>query len=109
MILANQFQENGRQEGIPVLGMSERVPILQYANDTMLFLGRSNKVQAKIQSCFTIFSLISGLKINLPKSVIYWVGVDLPCISHLAADLGCQVGNLPVNYLGLPMGKRSLC
>lgn len=90
-------------------GLSERVPILQYANDTILFLRRTEQVQAKIQSCFTIFSLILGLKINLHKSVVYGVEKDIPWASTLTTDFGCKIGNFPMNYFGLLFRGGILC
>lgn len=40
---------------------------------------------------------------NFGKSVIIAVG-GVPGIKTLIADFGCRVGNLPLPYLGLPLG-----
>lgn len=56
-----------------------------------------------------IFSLISGLKINLHKCVVYWVGHDFQLASQLAFNIGCRVGSLPMKYFGLPLRDRMLC
>jgi hypothetical protein len=46
---------------------------------------------------------VIGLKVNLGKSELVPVGkVSYP--EGLAAILGCKVGSLPMNYLGLPLG-----
>ncbi|RVW88888.1 putative ribonuclease H protein [Vitis vinifera] len=45
----------------------------------------------------------SGLKINLGKSEIIPVG-EMEDIEELAVEIGCRVGSLPSQYLGLPLG-----
>ncbi|RVX01714.1 Cytochrome c oxidase assembly protein COX11, mitochondrial [Vitis vinifera] len=45
----------------------------------------------------------SGLRINLAKSEIIPVG-EVEEIQELAVELGCRVGSLPSQYLGLPLG-----
>ncbi|RVW74224.1 hypothetical protein CK203_055972 [Vitis vinifera] len=56
-------------------------------------------------------SAASGLKINLGKSEIIPVG-EVEDIEELAVEIGCRVGSLPSQYLGLPLGapnKASRC
>ena len=47
---------------------------------------------------------LSGLKINLDKSVILPAG-DVENIEQLACELGCKAGILPLTYLGLPLSN----
>ena len=47
--------------------------------------------------------MASSLRINLAKSEIIPVG-DVEEIEELAVELGCRVGSLPSQYLGLPLG-----
>ncbi|RVW74015.1 hypothetical protein CK203_055872 [Vitis vinifera] len=49
------------------------------------------------------FEAASGLKINLGKSEIIPVG-EVEDIEELAVEIGCRVGSLPSQYLGLPLG-----
>ena len=49
------------------------------------------------------FEAASGLRINLAKSEIIPVG-EVKEIEELAVELGCRVGSLPSQYLGLPLG-----
>ncbi|RVW52460.1 putative ribonuclease H protein [Vitis vinifera] len=44
----------------------------------------------------------SGLRINLAKNEIILVG-EVEEIHELAVELGCRVGSLPFQYLGLPL------
>ncbi|XP_059635896.1 uncharacterized protein LOC132278084 [Cornus florida] len=52
------------------------------------------------------FAAVSGLKINVGKSVFVPVG-DVLDISSLDTVLGCGVGAFPLPYLGLPLGVSS--
>ncbi|RVX02862.1 hypothetical protein CK203_023169 [Vitis vinifera] len=49
------------------------------------------------------FEVASGLRINLDKSEIIPVGV-VEEIEEMVVELGCRVGSLPSQYLGLPLG-----
>ncbi|GKB46476.1 RNA-directed DNA polymerase, eukaryota [Tanacetum coccineum] len=52
------------------------------------------------------FNLQRGLKLNLHKSNLYGVGVDLTEVSNLALVTGCQAKCLHFSYLGLPVGSN---
>ncbi|RVW12518.1 putative ribonuclease H protein [Vitis vinifera] len=65
---------------------------------------RANKDQVSHLSWILIwFEAASGLRINLAKSEIIPVG-EVEEILEMAAELGCRVGSLPSQYLGLPLG-----
>lgn len=49
------------------------------------------------------FEVVSGLGLNLRKSVLIVVG-DVSNLDQLAADLNCGQGKLSSIYLGLPLG-----
>jgi len=49
------------------------------------------------------FEAVSGLKINLAKSVPFPVG-DVDNVDELAGIMGCGVYSLPLKYLGLSLG-----
>ena len=48
---------------------------------------------------------ISGLKIDLEKSLILPIG-NVENLDELAFELGCRIGAIPSTYLGLPLGMR---
>ncbi|XP_071728802.1 uncharacterized protein [Rutidosis leptorrhynchoides] len=59
------------------------------------------------------FSIGSGVrqgdplvKGKSPKSCLYGVGVNSVEIEALARRMGCQAGNFPFIYLGLPIGTN---
>jgi hypothetical protein len=49
------------------------------------------------------FEAVSGLKVNLSKSTLVLVG-SLDDVDQLAGHLGCGTSDLPLKYLGLPLG-----
>ena len=51
------------------------------------------------------FEAITGLKVNIGKSEIVPVGVVVS-LNTLAGVLGCNVGRLPMIYLGIPLGAH---
>ena len=52
-----------------------------------------------------LFEALSGMLINLEKSLIIPVG-DVEDPELLAQELGCNINSLPTSYLGLPLGAR---
>jgi hypothetical protein len=62
-------------------------------------------VQA-IDDLLICFELVSGLKVNLAKSILVPMG-DVSNVGALVEVLGCEVGTLPIPYLGLPWGPGS--
>nr|GEW14102.1 hypothetical protein [Tanacetum cinerariifolium] len=51
------------------------------------------------------FEKASGLKMKLPKSRIFKVGIDIEDVETVASSFGCMHGPIPFMYLRLPMGK----
>lgn len=80
--------------------------ILEYADDTILFLRRSNDLKVRPWRYLRIFTIILGIRINLHRSQLVGVGTDQEEAHRLASLLGCQVGTLPMKYLGLQLGGR---
>ncbi|KAL4565722.1 hypothetical protein LXL04_029825 [Taraxacum kok-saghyz] len=79
---------------------------LFYADDA-LFVGEwscSNlKNLARILNCFNV---VSGLKVNFHKSKVFGIGVAEDETSSYASILGCEAGQFPFNYLGVPVGAN---
>jgi hypothetical protein len=62
---------------------------LLFADDTLVFL--------------VCFEAVAGLKVNLSKSALFPVGL-VDNVGQLAGLLGCGSGEVPLKYLGLPLG-----
>nr|GEX84742.1 RNA-directed DNA polymerase, eukaryota, reverse transcriptase zinc-binding domain protein [Tanacetum cinerariifolium] len=48
----------------------------------------------------------NGLKVNLSKSILFGVGVDLSKVEVVASSLNCLHDSIPFLYLGLLVGKN---
>ncbi|XP_071707965.1 uncharacterized protein [Rutidosis leptorrhynchoides] len=73
--------------------------------DDVLFVGEWNDTNAcNLLSILGCFFSVSGLKINLSKSLVYGVGVD--SLEIMASMLGCSPGSMPFKFLGLPVGQN---
>lgn len=53
------------------------------------------------------FLLISGLKVNFSKSLLFGCNVALEEVARKAECIDFRVGSLPIMYLGAPLGENS--
>ncbi|RVW34357.1 Transposon TX1 uncharacterized 149 kDa protein [Vitis vinifera] len=83
----------------PTLNISH----LFFANDTTVFCEASKEQLTHLSWILLWFEAASSLRINLAKSEIIPVG-EVEEIQELAVELGCRVGSLTSQYLGLPLG-----
>ena len=51
------------------------------------------------------FEALFGLRINLDTSSLLPMG-RVENMKGIALDLGCKIGSLPTEYLGLPLGAK---
>ena len=84
---------------------SVNVSHMLFVDDTLILYGDSVDYMAYLSWILLCFEALSGLKVNLEKSVIIPVGA-VENIDQLAEELGCKVGTLPSTYLGLLLGLR---
>ncbi len=76
---------------------------LLFADDTLIFSDTNPAHIFNLRLLFTLFEAISGLRINFNNSEMALVGVVAE-LENLAAILGCKMVQLPITYLGLPLG-----
>jgi hypothetical protein len=79
---------------------------LLFADDTLIFSDANPAHIFNLRVLFTWFEAISGLKINFNKSEMAPVG-NVPDLGNLADILRCKTAQLPINYLGLPLGAKA--
>ncbi|RVW98823.1 LINE-1 reverse transcriptase-like [Vitis vinifera] len=80
-----------------------KISHLFFADDTIMFCEANKEHLTHLSWILLWFEAASGLRINLDKSEIIPVGV-VEEIEEMAVELGCRVGSLPSQYLGLPLG-----
>jgi hypothetical protein len=79
-------------------------PIIQYIDDTLIIMKVFQIVLFCLKGILHSFSPATGLKINFHKSCLLSINLDTVKTGQLAIVFGCQVGDFPFTYLGLPMG-----
>jgi hypothetical protein len=84
------------------------VSILQYADDTILFMEHDLEKTVNMKLILCIFEQLSGLKINFHKSEIFCFGNAKELEHEYTHVLGCESGSLPFRYLGVPIHYRKL-
>jgi hypothetical protein len=82
--------------------------ILQYADDTILFLDDDLDKAKNLKLVLCAFEKLSGLKINFHKSELFGFGESKEGIVEYVDLFGCKEGDLPFRYLGIPMSHRNL-
>jgi hypothetical protein len=100
------FISRGLISGFTV-GSSEmnrvNVSHLLFADDTLVFCGANESQIRHVGALLVCFEAVTGLKVNLSKSALVPVGLRGK-VDQLASVLGCGIGDLPLKYLGLPLG-----
>lgn len=78
---------------------------LLFADDMLVFCRDSENQTTYLCWILDLFEALLGLKINLSKSFILPVG-RVENEENVACELGCLLGSLPTDYLGLPLGAK---
>jgi hypothetical protein len=84
------------------------VSILQYADDTSLFMGHDLDKDVNMKLILCIFEQTSDLKINFHKSEVFYFGKEKEMGEQCKKIFGCAAGSLPFRYLGIPIHYRRL-
>ncbi|GJU24505.1 putative RNA-directed DNA polymerase, eukaryota, reverse transcriptase zinc-binding domain protein [Tanacetum coccineum] len=105
-IMMQEVLNRGLFEGIKIGSDEVCLTHLQYADDT-IFIGKWNRNNiVNMMKLLKCFQLVSGLKVNLSKSKLYGIGIEMEEIEDYARSLECRAGKLPFLYLGLPIGNN---
>jgi hypothetical protein len=76
---------------------------LLFADDTLVFCEANLDHLRYLHVHLLSFEVVSGLKVNLSKSVLVPVG-NMDNVAKLADILGYETSSLPLKYLGMPLG-----
>jgi len=82
--------------------------ILQYADDTILFMDHNLEHAHNMKTILCAFEQLLGLKINFHKSEIFFFDEVKNYESQYMELFGCNPGTFPICYLGIPIHYRKL-
>ncbi|XP_028070421.1 uncharacterized protein LOC114272902 [Camellia sinensis] len=94
-------------KGVSV-GANDEVQLshLQFADNSLLFCEAELTEVLNLKRILRCFEVSSGLKINYHKSVVCGIGISGSSLVEFASLLNCKTQNLPIKYLGLPLGAN---
>ena len=107
-ILINRAKEDVQVAGLIPHLVDGGVSILQYANDTIIFMEHDLDEGLNMKLILCIFEQLSGLKIYFHKSNYCVLGGAKELESDYMQLFGCEPGVLPFTYLGIPIHYRKL-
>ena len=82
--------------------------LLQFVDDTALMGMATTREASNLCRVLDVYLAASGQQINEGKSSIYFFNTPDPIQQRIAHTLRFQIGNLPLNYLGIPMSVSRL-
>ena len=107
-ILIARAKEDGQVGSLVPHLVEGGVSILQYADDTVLFLEHDLEKAVNMKLILSLFEQLSGLKINFHKSEVFCFGKAGDLQDDYRHIFGCEVGAFPFKYLGIPIHYRKL-
>lgn len=107
-ILIARAKEDGQIGGLVSHLVEGGVSILQYADDTIIFMEHDLAKAVNMKLILCIFEQLSSLKINFHKSEIFSFGKAKDNEHSYRSLFGCESGTLPFRYLGIPIHYRML-
>ena len=107
-ILIKRAKDDGQISGVIPHLVDDGLSILQYADDTIIFLDHDIEQAKNMKLLLSVFEQMSGLKINFHKSEIFCYGQAKEFEDEYIELFGCNAGEYPFRYLGIPMHHRQL-
>jgi hypothetical protein len=88
--------------------VEEGLSILQYADDTILFMDHDIEQAKNLKLLLCVFDQLSGLKINFHKSELFCYGEAKKYHDQYIELFGCGMRKHPSKYRGIPMHYKKL-
>jgi hypothetical protein len=107
-VLISRAKYNGQINGLVPHLIEGGNSILQYADDIILFMERNPEQAANMKLLLCAFKKLSGLKINFYKSELLCYGEAKEMESQYTKLFGCDIGQCPFKYLGIPMHHKRI-
>ena len=107
-ILIKRAKNSGQIEGVVPHLVDDGLSILQYADDTLIFMDDNLDKAKNVKLLLCAFEQLSGLKINFHKSEIFCFGNAKNSENFYSQLFGYQIGAYPFKYLGIPIHYKKL-
>jgi mannosylglycoprotein endo-beta-mannosidase len=107
-ILIARANEARQVEGVIPHLIQDGLSILQYADDTVIFMSHDVAKVINMKLILSTFEQLSRLKINFHKSEIFCFGKAKDPEEFYSQLFGCEIGKYPFRYLSLSMNTRKL-
>ena len=101
--LVERAKVAGQVSGVIPHLVEEGLSILQYADDTILFLDHDLDRAINLKLLLCSFEELSGLKINFHNSKLFCFGDAAEYAPEYADIFGCQLGQFLIRYLDIPI------
>ncbi|KAK1422642.1 hypothetical protein QVD17_17928 [Tagetes erecta] len=105
-VMLNNSVANGLFKGFKAPNGGPCISHLLFADDALTVGEWSVENVAVVARFLRCFFMLSGLKINLNKSVLYGIGTTDHEVENMAGILSCKSGKIPFYYLGLIVGAN---
>ncbi|KAL9659004.1 hypothetical protein QQ045_028263 [Rhodiola kirilowii] len=110
----NEYQKRGKLNGIKICRGAPEVTHLLFADDSLFFLRAKMKNAENLRRILSEYEMLSGQKVNLSKSEIYFGGnVTDDERRRICELLGVRQVSFMSRYLGLPVAfghnRTELC
>jgi hypothetical protein len=100
--------ELGKVRGVMTHLLPEGLTHIRNADDTILMVDGDDESILHLKFILYCFEWLLGLKINYMKSEVYMFGIDEQEERLVANVLNCQLGQLPMKYLAIPITDGKL-
>jgi hypothetical protein len=107
-ILINRSKELGHFSRVIPHLVDGDLSILQYADDTIIFLENDHQGAKNMKLLLCAFEQLSGLKMNFHKSELFCYGSLKEFEEEYSQIFGCGTVSFPFRYLGIPLHHRKL-
>ena len=107
-ILIKRAKDDGQIRGVIPHLVEDGLSILQYADDTTIFMDHDLDQAKNMKLVLTVFEPLSGLEINFHTSEIFCYGKAKEFEDEYIELFGCNTGEYPFRYLGIPIHHRKL-
>lgn len=109
--LARMLRE--AQEAELIIGLADNLiprglAILQYADDTIVCFKDDLEMARNMKFLLYLYEMMSGLKINFDKTEVLMIRGDDVKVTQYAQIFICEIGSLPIKYLGVPISTGRL-